>query len=832
MKLTDTFKEARRLYKLGFAIHWLHPKSKRPIESGWTTGPRKEWDYLKETYIEGLNVGVRLGTPSKIDGKYLAVVDVDVKSKTKEHLNEALHAVAKLIGVENYKSAPQVRSGRGNGSRHYYLLTDQPFKTFNPAQSPDIIKVSMPSKKPSKKELAQLSEKEIAAGIRLSHAWEISLYSDGRQVVLPPSVHPDSGELYNWKKHLTAISDLPVMDFSSVLPGDDADAGLSGVDRSVGNAGDSAQSQGSGTEGSIASERSGDATLSKLTDFKVEDVELDWLPISKKVLEGIKHGTGVADRSGFLLQASSALISAGLTQNEVLTVLTDPDTYLGAVGYDHAKTKSRARAAAWVYKYTFRKVSDERNAGLVFGKASEMPAPKVLSEEEVEKQNEEFADERNWRQDLDKTAKGAVKPTLKNIDLIFTNAVDGNVFIKDLFANRVEYGADTPWDGKAGEYLQDIDLVLVKRWLADTEFSLEPSTNAILEATSLVAHRMRIHPVREWLSSLKWDGVKRVDTWIKDYCQGEAEEPYLSEVSRKFLLAMVKRVFEPGCQWDYVLVLEGKQGKYKSSIARALASDKWFMDNLPDLKDKDAMLNLQGKWVIELGELTNVKRSDHNLVKAYLVRRTDTVRPHYGRIMADVPRQSVFIGTVNEGQYLKDPTGNRRFWPVKVGECDVKGLTAVRDQLFAEAMSIYLSTNEVLMLSGDATAQATEAQEDRRIDDDETEMREALLEFMREQPESTVDFDSFKARELFVGLNAPWGRWADKSYHMQTAAQVLRNLGFERKKVMGQRIWTRPENSDLEWFNLRPKNLGADPRKRSAPGSAPLPLKMEEFDFR
>ena len=822
--ITPTMKEARRLYKLGFAIHWLHPRSKRPIESGWTTGPRREWDYLKETYMEGLNVGVRLGDASPIEGGYLAVVDVDIKSTDKRHRDEALHAVAKIIGAGNYRECPQVRSGRGNGSRHYYCLTRSPFKTFNPAQSTEIIKVSMPSKKPSKKELAELTPKEIKEGIRLSHAWEISLYSDGRQVVLPPSVHPDSGELYNWKKVLAAVSDLPVVDFSTIEFVELTEAGKAGLNGTAGVAGKAERGQGSETEGLKTSERSEDATLK---DFKVEEVELDWLPISDKIRKGIIDGEGVADRSGFLLQASSALISAGLSQNEVLTVLTDPETFLGAVGYDHAKTKNRTRAAAWVYRYTFKKVSDERNAELVFGRASDMETPRVLSEEEIEAQNEDFADERNWRQDLDRS-KAGVKVTLKNIDLIFSNAVDGDPFIKDLFANRVAYGTDTPWGGKENQYIEDIDMILVKRWLADTEFSIEPSTNAIIEATSLVAHRKAVHPVRDWLSSLKWDGVPRVDTWIKDYCQGEAEEPYLSEVSRKFLLAMVKRIFEPGCQWDYVLVLEGKQGKYKSSIARAIASDKWFMDNLPDLKDKDAMLNLQGKWLIELGELTNVKRSDHNLVKAYLVRRTDTVRPHYGRIMADVPRQSVFIGTVNEGQYLKDPTGNRRFWPVKVGDCDVKGLTAVRDQLFAEAVSIYLSTNEVLMLSGDATAQATEAQEERRVEDDETEMRDLLLEFIKSEQGKAFNFTKFRARDLFVGTSAPWGRWNDKGYALNTAAQVLTNLGFERRKVEGQRVW-RATKATIEKTPHLKYIRGTSPGHHYA--GAPDFTSVSDYDF-
>ena len=747
-----------------------------------------------------MNVGVRLGTPSKLENGFLAVVDVDIKSEDPRHRKEALTHARSLVAD---KAAPVVTSGRGNGSRHIYVLSSSPFKTFNPAASEEFVKVHMPSKKPSKKELASLTRDEIDSGLRLSRAWEISLYSEGRQVVLPPSIHPDTGKSYSWKVPFE-LENLPLIYVEKIAP-----------------------AQTSTKEKTVGLES---APVEKIDlDFELQDVELEWVPISDKIREGIVNGTDVSDRSGFLLPAANALVSAGLNQNEVLSVLTDARTFLGACAYDHAKTKNRKRAAEWVFKYTLRKISDERNASKIFSNAVEIPVRK-LRDDEIEEFEADLVDG-EWRRKLNRNGKGQTTITLKNIDLIFTNSVEGSPFVKDLFANRIVYGSDTPWGGKREEYLQDIDMILVKRWFADTEFKIEPSTNAILEGTSLVAHRMAVHPVRDWLNSLKWDGVKRIDTWLKDYCQAEAAEPYLSEASRKFLLAMVKRIFEPGCQWDYVLVLEGKQGKYKSSIARALAGDKWFMDNLPDLKDKDAMLNLQGKWLIELAELSNVKRADYNLVKAYLIRRTDTVRPHYGRLMADVPRQSVFIGTVNEGQYLKDPTGNRRFWPVLVRNCDVPGLRAVRDQLFAEAFHIYKETNEILMLSPEATAQAEEAQEDRRVDDDETEMREALITFRESEAGRNFNWDKFKTNDLFVGVEAPWGRWCGKPYSSQTAGQILRNMGFERRKVMGQRIWGIQENDghrDIKWKLLgQGQTLGAD---RGIPqGSAPK--NDDEIDF-
>lgn len=790
--MSETLKSARRLHGLGFAIIWLHPKSKRPIGDGWTTGPRKKWDELNKTFVETNNVGVRLGTPSKMPNGFLAAIDCDVKSEDKRHYIEMRESLKKIIGG---KKLPQVSTGRGNGSAHLYCRTSETFKTFTPYRSKEIVEVRAPSKSPSKKEHAHFSKKQIANGWRLAPAWEISIYSDGRQCVLPPSIHPDSGREYKWNQGVHSIEDLPTLEFE--IPQDE--------ERGI----------------AVQESKSAPKDNEKFT-FQVQNVDLGWLPISDEVKDGIVSGDGVDDRSEFLLRATSALHAAGLGQAEILSVLTDTRNYISSCAYDHAQTKNRSRAANWLWKYTVRKVLHERAGnGAWDGDPKKSGKNRKLTPEEQAKQTAEIAADISWRDDLDKTKQGQLQSSLKNLDLIFTNSVQGNIFVKDLFANRLVYGIDSPWARRKDQALEDIDLILVKRWLAE-HFGVEPSTNLILEATALVGHREAFHPVQDWLRSLKWDGKPRLNTWLKDYCQAKAEEPYLSQVSRKFLMAMVKRVFEPGCQWDYVLVLEGKQGKFKSSIARAIASDRWFMDNLPDLKDKDAMLNLQGKWLIELGELADVKRSDYNLVKAYLVRRVDSVRAHYGRLKEDVPRQSVFIGTINEGQYLKDPTGNRRYWPVKVGTCDVKGLTAVRDQIFAEAYALYKKKTEGLYLDANANDQATEAQEDRRVEDDSTEMRDLLIQFMK--ADTGFNFRKFHARELFSGVSAPWGQWEPKGWVLNMAATVLTQMGFIKIRVRGGRFWRQPTGTYMNGgLSLEGVNKGCRLSKRAVtPDDTPV----------
>ncbi len=729
--------EARRLYNLGAAVLWLHPKSKRPVANGWTTGARATWTQLQSTYIKGYNVGVRLGEASQIGKNYLACFDVDIKHPAFEPKARAL-----LLKVLGDIKCPTVLSGAANGSMHLYCVTPKPFKM-----------------------ITLLKEKGQG---------EICFYSTGRQMVVSPSIHPDTGKTYTWKEPLVKEADLPEVD--SDLVSDVAHA-ASAFSKPP------APSTKCKTLTEIKTTR--DSGLEK---FEVLPVDLEWVPhISDKMRAMIITGKGVSDRSAMLMPACVALLRAGLTRNEILSVLTNKDYYLGGCAYDHAKTQNQTRAARWLWTYTLKGVTGEHSAKALFSEP--VPVAMELNFDEMGEGEDEALN--SWVDEMDTTKQGEYRGTLKNIDLVLSKTLDPPIFVKDLFANRVSYGLDTPWGGRKGEYLEDIDLVLVRRWLASHEFGLEAPVNLMHDVTALISHRYRVHPVREYLTGLVWDGVPRIDTWLKDYCNAQAFEPYLSEVSRKFLLAMVKRVFEPGCQWDYVLVLEGKQGTYKSSTARALVGDKWFMDNLPELKDKDAMLNLQGKWLIELGELANIKKTDYNQVKAYLIRRTDTVRAHYGRIHADAPRQSVFIGTVNEGQYLKDPTGNRRFWPVHVGLCDAKRLSQDRDQLFAEAMHVYKTTNEMLMLSGEAANQAAEAQDEKRIDDLNSEMLDAFKEFQESDASKDFDFTKFKMRDLFEMPDAPWSRWKGdhNRFAVQTGAQVLYRLGFYRK-LNGPRLWT------------------------------------------
>ena len=198
------------------------------------------------------------------------------------------------------------------------------------------------------------------------------------------------------------------------------------------------------------------------------------------------------------------------------------------------------------------------------------------------------------------------------------------------------------------------------------------------------------HPVRDYLDSLKWDGKERISTWLIDYL-GAENTGYNQAIGHMFMIAMVARIYKPGCKVDYTLILEGLQGALKSTICKALAGEEWFSDALPDItKDKECSQHIRGKWLIEIAELSSMSKSESNHLKQFLTRQIEKYRPPYGRHEVHEPRQCVFVGTTNDFQYLKDPTGGRRFWPVKVGGNLLhEKLKADRDLLFAEAVAAY-----------------------------------------------------------------------------------------------------------------------------------------------
>lgn len=239
-----------------------------------------------------------------------------------------------------------------------------------------------------------------------------------------------------------------------------------------------------------------------------------------------------------------------------------------------------------------------------------------------------------------------------------------------------------------GELITDVDITAIRLAVSDT-YNYVAGVAATSEMVTYTAHQHSYHPIVDYLDGLVWDGKPRINQFLTEYATGE-DTPLNHELGRRFMISCVARVLRPGCKVDQVLILAGPQGVGKSTFFRALASDEWFSDSSLDIRNKDAYQSITGNWIYEMAELAAMRPRDAETVKAFLSAQEDRFRPAYGRNIVHQKRQVVFVGTTNEEEFLNDPTGARRFWPVKVsGRPRVDLVKQDRDQLWAEATEAF-----------------------------------------------------------------------------------------------------------------------------------------------
>jgi predicted P-loop ATPase len=254
------------------------------------------------------------------------------------------------------------------------------------------------------------------------------------------------------------------------------------------------------------------------------------------------------------------------------------------------------------------------------------------------------------------------------------------------------------------------------RLTMDRRFKLSVHKEMFFEVVCDAARLNGFHPVRDYLDQLTWDGVPRIDRWLVDYAKVEATQ-YACTVSALMLIASVRRVRRPGVKFDELIVLENKQGTNRSTALRILAvRDEWFTDDFNmKLKGKEVIEQLRGKWIIEIAEMTG-HRGELEHIKALLSRQFDRGRLVWDRLTSEIGRQNTFWGTTNDAAYLRDLTGNRRFWPIKCEEFDLDGLTRDVDQLWAEAAAREAKAKSI-HLDRELWSAAAEEQDKRLIHD-------------------------------------------------------------------------------------------------------------------
>ena len=382
-------------------------------------------------------------------------------------------------------------------------------------------------------------------------------------------------------------------------------------------------------------------------------------------------------------------------------------------------------------------------------------------------------------------------PVLDNVVSILRNDERwAGVIGFDEMGGRVMKLKPPPFErGEAGEWM-DIDDARLEHWFGITYGLRRLSSDALAKGVMLAADDHRYHEVRDYLDALKWDGHPRVDSWLMAYL-GAKQTDYTKAVGTKWLIGAVARAYRPGCKMDNVLILEGTQGLGKSTTLKVLFQP-WFTDAAFELGTPDGYQIMRGMWCVELAELDGFNRAEASRSKAFFTRTEDRYRNPYGRKPVNIQRTGVFAGSVNHGTYLKDDSGNRRYWPVTVGigKVNMDDLVADRDQIWAEAVHLYRQGVEWWVRASDS-AIYEEEQEARYIGD----AWESIIRIWLETP----DEGGIKPQKVRLDQIMQGALHLDKSKltppEQQRVGRIMARVGWPRERsTTGRR----------EWFYCRP----------------------------
>ncbi|WP_461207849.1 virulence-associated E family protein [Clostridium sp. DL1XJH146] len=389
----------------------------------------------------------------------------------------------------------------------------------------------------------------------------------------------------------------------------------------------------------------------------------------------------------------------------------------------------------------------------------------------------------SWLAELSISDKGTPNSTFANLLLILQN----DVFLVEKialneFLHRPAVLGDLPWRTlEDGEYWQDRDDAELRGYIESVYDIVSPQK--LNDALMAVQARNKFHPIKDYFGRLKWDGIARIETLFIDYL-GAEDTVFNRCVTRKIMAAAVARVYEPGVKFDYILVLVGAQGIGKSYMIKKLGL-KWHSDSVNTVQGKEAYEQLQGAWLIELAELSATRKAETEAVKHFISKQEDMYRVAYGKQVSVFKRQCVFFGTTNDNTFLRDKTGNRRFWPIVVGKNKSKknlwkDLTEEEiNQVWAEANELY-KNHEPLYLENSMEKEATLVQE---IHTEESAMSGVINEYLNMLlPSNWYDLDIFERRQYIQG--SEFGE--------------AKRGNVEREKVCAMEIWVEALGGDIK----------------------------------
>ena len=354
------------------------------------------------------------------------------------------------------------------------------------------------------------------------------------------------------------------------------------------------------------------------------------------------------------------------------------------------------------------------------------------------------------------------------------------------------------------------DEAVRRLWFMAQGLGLKPSRDYFLDALLDIASENGRNPLLDWLNGLKWDGTPRLDNLHADYIVAEAplgvrHVEFNKEVGAKTLIAAVRRARHPGSKFDTVPVYEGPQGTLKSTAVRTLAGDNFFEDHIPFGADPKLVIEqMRGKWMGEVSELSTMPNRAIENVKAMVSRTADTARPAYGRMSVTVPRKWVLIGTTNNRSYLKDKTGNRRFWPIAIKKVDLEKLKRDREQLWAEA-AVREAEGEDIVLSERLWSIAAKLQEEREVSDPVFERLAETLEGL---------FGTLTTDEVYRVFERPTDNGSTKP---EVVSRYTPGHGAKVREAMEKLGWRYARLSGAEGSTVRPRAYV----KTSQDGAAP-----------